>query len=192
MGEHTDSWKGSTHAERARSGCLVSKGAASDKVRMKSDRVKVELNETQKKELWESFNLLDPEGTGKVAAADIRVVLRALGYDPSKEDVEKLVARFDNSKTGALDFSEYMNLLIDKMSENDSPEDIQLAFRQFDRDQVGEIGFDDLKEVVQHLGEALTDEEIREMITYFKAEGDESQTCTKEEFFKLMKKGLPE
>ena len=24
----------------------------------------VELNETQKKELWDSFNLLDPEGTG--------------------------------------------------------------------------------------------------------------------------------
>jgi len=24
----------------------------------------VEINEQQKKELWESFNLLDPEGTG--------------------------------------------------------------------------------------------------------------------------------
>ena len=56
--------------------------------------------------------------TGKVAAADIRVVLRALGYDPSKEDVEKLVSKFDSSKTGALDFSEYMDLLIDKMVTN--------------------------------------------------------------------------
>ena len=43
------------------------------------------------------------------------MVLRALGYDPSKEDVEKLVSKFDSSKTGALDFSEYMDLLIDKM-----------------------------------------------------------------------------
>eukprot|EP00656_Telonema_subtile_P035299 TRINITY_DN3927_c0_g1_i2.p2 TRINITY_DN3927_c0_g1~~TRINITY_DN3927_c0_g1_i2.p2 ORF type:complete len:158 (+),score=53.85 TRINITY_DN3927_c0_g1_i2:256-729(+) len=152
----------------------------------------VEINEQQKKELWESFNLLDPEGTGKVAAADIRVVLRALGYDPSKEDVEKLVARFDSSKTGALDFSEYMDLLIEKMSENDSPEDVQLAFRQFDREQTGEIGFEDLKEVVRDLGEELTHEEINEMITYFKADGDESDTCTREEFFKLMRKGLPE
>eukprot|EP00658_Telonema_sp_P-2_P023134 TRINITY_DN19263_c0_g1_i3.p1 TRINITY_DN19263_c0_g1~~TRINITY_DN19263_c0_g1_i3.p1 ORF type:complete len:158 (-),score=60.63 TRINITY_DN19263_c0_g1_i3:146-619(-) len=152
----------------------------------------VDINEQQKKELWESFNLLDPEGTGKVAAADIRVVLRALGYDPSKEDVERLVARFDNSKTGALDFSEYMDLLIEKMSEDDCPEDIQLAFRQFDREQTGEIAFDDLKEVVRDLDEELTDEEILEMITYFKAEGDESLTCTKEEFFKLMRKGLPE
>merc|ERR1711967_227029 len=141
----------------------------------------VELNETQKKELWESFNLLDPEGTGKVAAADIRVVLRALGYDPPKEDVEKLVNKFDNSKSGALDFSEYMDLLIDKMSENDTPEDIQLAFRQFDRANENVITFDDLKEVVQDLEEELTNEEIMEMITYFKAEGDDNKELSREE-----------
>merc|ERR1712070_1129904 len=151
----------------------------------------VELNETQKKELWESFNLLDPEGTGKVAAADIRVVLRALGYDPSKEDVEKLVSKFDSSKTGALDFSEYMDLLIDKMSENDTPEDIQLAFRQFDRANENVITFEDLKEVVKDLEEELTNEEIMEMITYFKAEGDDTKELSREEFFRIMRKGLP-
>jgi hypothetical protein len=31
------------------------------------------------------------------------------------------VARFDSSKTGALDFSEYMNLLIEKMVGSPSP-----------------------------------------------------------------------
>merc|ERR1711907_600835 len=151
----------------------------------------VEINEQQKKELWESFNLLDPEGTGKVAAADIRVVLRALGDDPSKEDVEKLVSKFDSSKTGALDFSEYMDLLIDKMSENDTPEDIQLAFRQFDRANENVITFEDLKEVVKDLEEELTNEEIMEMITYFKAEGDDTKELSREEFFRIMRKGLP-
>ena len=119
-------------------------------------------------------------------------MFRALGYDPSKEDVEKLVAKFDSSKTGALDFSEYMDLLIDKMSENDTPEDVQLAFRQFDRSNENLITFEDLKEVVQDLGEELTNEEIMEMITYFKAEGDDSKDWTREEFFRIMRKGLPE
>jgi len=55
-------------------------------------------------------------------------------------------------------------------SENDTPEDIQLAFRQFDRANENLITFDDLKEVVQDLGEELTNEEIMEMITYFKVQ----------------------
>ena len=40
--------------------------------------------------------------------------------DGEQEDVEKLVNKMDNSKSGALDFSEYMDLLIDKMVTGDT------------------------------------------------------------------------
>ena len=54
--------------------------------------------------------------------------------------------------------------MIKKMSEKDSNEDIQAGFKLFDLDEDGYITFDDLKKVAEELKEAMTDEEIEEML----------------------------
>ena len=63
---------------------------------------------------------------------------------------------------GTIDFNEFLELLLLKMSEKDSKEDAMRAFRQFDLGHTGHITFDNLKQVARELGESMTDEEIGE------------------------------
>ncbi|SBT02179.1 centrin-1, putative (CEN1) [Plasmodium ovale curtisi] len=46
-----------------------------------------ELNEEQKLEIKEAFDLFDTNGTGRIDAKELKVAMRALGFEPKKEDV---------------------------------------------------------------------------------------------------------
>ena len=73
-----------------------------------------------------------------------------------------------------------------KMMERDSREEIIKAFRLFDDENSGHITFKSLKRVARELGEALTDEEIQEMIDEADRDGDGE--VTEEDFVRIMKK----
>jgi len=75
------------------------------------------------------------------------------------------------------------------MSERDSKDDVRKAFRQFDPEGKGHITFDNLRRVARELGENMTDEEIKEMIQA--ADLDKSGAVDAEEFWKVLKRGLP-
>ena len=70
--------------------------------------------------------------------------------------------------------------------EREGKEEIMKAFQLFDLDGKGKLTFENLKAVVQELGETLTDEEIREMIEEADRDGDGA--VNQEEFFRIMKK----
>ena len=46
----------------------------------------VELTDVHKRELKQSFDLFDTDGTGRIAAVEIKVALRALGFEPTSEE----------------------------------------------------------------------------------------------------------
>jgi len=62
--------------------------AAKKKQMMNNDQV---LNETQKNEIKKAFDFFDITGSGTIEAKNLKVVLRALGFDPSKEEIVKLI-----------------------------------------------------------------------------------------------------
>lgn len=102
--------------------------------------------------------------------------MRALGFEPKKEEIKKMISDIDKDGSGTIDFNEFLELMTAKMvfknisfylcpqSERDSREEILKAFRLFDDDETGKISFKNLKRVAKELGENLTDEEIQEMI----------------------------
>ena len=74
------------------------------------------------------------------------MVLRALGFEPRKEQVRQMIASVDGAtSTGMIDFNEFLELLLVKMSERDTKEDAMRAFRQFDLDHQGRISFTNLQ-----------------------------------------------
>uniref|UniRef100_A0A7S0LMA3 EF-hand domain-containing protein n=1 Tax=Coccolithus braarudii TaxID=221442 RepID=A0A7S0LMA3_9EUKA len=154
----------------------------------KKARARLELSETQRAEVRQAFDLFDTDGQGVIDANALKVVLRALGFEPRKEEVKKMIASVDHSNSGTIDFNEFLELLVTKMSERDTKEEASRAFRQFDLDQRGKISFDNLKQVARELGEAMTDEEIGEMIQ--SADLDKDGMINEEEFWRIMKKGL--
>ena len=90
--------------------------------------------------------------------------MRALGFEPKKEEIKKMISDIDKDGSGTIDFSEFLEMMTAKMSERDSREEILKAFRLFDDDETGKISFRNLKRVAKELGENMTDEELQEMI----------------------------
>ncbi|KAJ8922548.1 hypothetical protein NQ315_007578 [Exocentrus adspersus] len=147
---------------------------------------KFELSEEQKNDIKEAFDLFDNEGTGKIDAKDLKVAIRALGFEPKKEEIKKMIADIDKDGTGRISFDDFLELMSVKMAEKDSREEIMKAFRLFDDDETGRISFKNLKRVATELGENLTDEELQEMIDEADRDGDGE--INQEEFLRIMKK----
>lgn len=79
--------------------------------------------------------------------------MRALGFDPSKEEIRKLISQIDKDGSGMVNFNEFLGMMTTKMGERDSREEIVKAFRLFDDDETGKISFRNLKRVAMELGE---------------------------------------
>eukprot|EP00316_Scyphosphaera_apsteinii_P022535 CAMPEP_0119329390 /NCGR_PEP_ID=MMETSP1333-20130426/75708_1 /TAXON_ID=418940 /ORGANISM="Scyphosphaera apsteinii, Strain RCC1455" /LENGTH=151 /DNA_ID=CAMNT_0007338495 /DNA_START=39 /DNA_END=491 /DNA_ORIENTATION=+ len=144
-------------------------------------RARLELTEQQRAEVRQAFDLFDTDGQGVIDANALKVVLRALGFEPRKEEVKKMIASVDHTNSGTIDFNEFLELLLAKMSERDTKEQASRAFRQFDLNHCGKISFENLKRVSRELGEAMTDEEILEMIQA--ADLDKDGMINEEEFW---------
>lgn len=97
-------------------------------------RPKLELTEQQRTEIRQAFDLFDTDGqgfshypspwqvnfasqlacfSGVIDASALKVVLRALGFEPRKEEVKKMIASIDGAATsGTIDFNEFLELLL--------------------------------------------------------------------------------
>lgn len=147
---------------------------------------KFDLSDEQKADIKEAFDLFDAEGTGVIDIKELKVAIRALGFEPKKEDIKKMVADVDKEGTGKISYADFLQLMTMKMSEKDSNEEILKAFRLFDDDDTGTISFKNLKRVAKELGENLTDEELKEMIEEADLDGDGE--VNQDEFLRIMKK----
>lgn len=107
-----------------------------------------ELTEDQKQEIREAFDLFDTDGSGNIDARELKVAMRALGFEPSKEEIQKLIAQIDKDDgSGTINFTEFLAMMTMKMGERDSRDEIVKAFKLFDQDETGKITFRDLKRV---------------------------------------------
>lgn len=147
---------------------------------------KPELNDDQKQEVREAFDLFDADGSGTIDVKELKVAMRALGFEPKKEEMKKIVSEVDKEDTGRVSFSDFLALMTQKMAEKDTKEEILRAFRLFDDDETGKISFKNLKRVANELGETLNDEELQEMINEADRDGDGE--VSEEEFLRIMQK----
>ena len=145
-----------------------------------------ELTEEQKQEIKEAFDLFDTDGSNTIDAKELKVAMRALGFEPKKEEIRKMIADADRDGSGVIDFPEFLDMMTTKMAERDPREEMLKAFRLFDDDETGKISFKNLKRVAKELGENMTDDEIQEMIDEADRDGDGE--IGEDEFMRIMKK----
>ena len=77
----------------------ASAGAASggSRKKVKTKGYKQELSVAQKEEVTEAFKLMDSGGTGNIEVNELKVALRALGFEPQKEEINRLITDLNNS-----------------------------------------------------------------------------------------------
>merc|ERR1712166_378659 len=69
-----------------------------------------ELTEEQKQEIKEAFDLFDTDGSGSIDAKELKVAMRALGFEPKKEEIQKMIADVDDDGSGTIEFQEFLTL----------------------------------------------------------------------------------
>ena len=74
-----------------------------------------ELTEEQRQEIKEAFDLFDTESSGVIDAKELKVAMRALGFEPKKEEIRRVLQEIDKSGEGVIRFEEFVDIMTHKM-----------------------------------------------------------------------------
>merc|ERR1712097_177020 len=144
------------------------------------------LTDEQVQQIGQAFQLFDTDGSGTIETQELKIAMRALGFEPKQEEIDKMVRDVDDDGSGSVDYPEFLDMMAHKILNRDPVEEINKAFKLFDDDNTGRVTFKNLKGVAKELGERLTDEELQEMIDEADRDGDGE--VNNDEFQRIMKK----
>lgn len=88
-----------------------------------------ELIEDKKQEVHEAFDLFHAYGSGIMDMKELKVVMRALGSVPRKEEIKNMMPEVNKGGVGKISFNDFSAMVIQKMSKKDTKEEILIAFR---------------------------------------------------------------
>jgi Ca2+-binding EF-hand superfamily protein len=145
-----------------------------------------QLTEEQIQQIAQAFQLFDTDGSGTIETQELKIAMRALGFEPKQEEIDKMVRDVDDDGSGSVDYPEFLDMMAHKLLNRDPVAEINKAFKLFDDDNTGRVTFKNLKRVAKELGERLTDEELQEMIDEADRDGDGE--VNNDEFQRIMKK----
>ncbi|KAI9193675.1 uncharacterized protein BJ171DRAFT_571486 [Polychytrium aggregatum] len=137
-----------------------------------SNRKQLDLTSEQEREIFEVFNLFDTDGSGTIDLKELKIVMRALGFHPTVEEIEQIARDYDTDGDPTLTFDEFLYLMAEKMSKRDSHAEMMLAFSLFAEPGQRKITLKDFKRVAKELGEGLTDEELQTLFEESDRDGD--------------------
>ncbi|RUS19205.1 the N-terminal domain of Centrin 2 [Endogone sp. FLAS-F59071] len=66
-----------------------------------------EITEEQKQEIKEAFDLFDTDKDGAIDYHELKVAMRALGFNVKKTEVLKILRDHDKDGTGLMDFEDF-------------------------------------------------------------------------------------
>jgi len=113
--------------------------------------------------------------------------MRSLGQTPTEAELREMISEVDVDGNGTIDFQEFVAMMTKHMkSPHDEERELRDSFRVFDKNGDGFISAAELRQVMATLGEHLSEEEIREMITEADVDGD--GRVNYEEFVSMMSK----
>ncbi|KAK5136117.1 hypothetical protein LTR08_004168 [Meristemomyces frigidus] len=156
------------------------------------------LSEEQREEVNEAFQLFDLDKDAHIDYHELKVALKALGFDLPKSDILSLlqthgvpassIAQNPNDHrskapiptqptfTGPgrllLSLPTFQYIAAQRIQARDPREEILRAFELFDTENKGRIDLQDLRRVARELGEGLQEEELQAMIDEFDIRGE--------------------
>merc|ERR1711993_188886 len=106
------------------------------------------------------FNLFDVKKQEFLGADDLDDILRAMGFRPSKEELQEILLEIDEDGSGEIEFGEFCQLcakfLVEEPDEETMKTELKEAFRVYDKEANGFITTDQLREIIAELDARLT------------------------------------
>eukprot|EP00455_Lapot_gusevi_P041215 TRINITY_DN4754_c0_g1_i1.p1 TRINITY_DN4754_c0_g1~~TRINITY_DN4754_c0_g1_i1.p1 ORF type:complete len:152 (-),score=70.63 TRINITY_DN4754_c0_g1_i1:97-552(-) len=142
------------------------------------------LSEAQLLEIKEAFAVFDRNNDGHICVVELTDAMRALGQNPTDEEVKDMVRGVDADGSGTISFEEFTVMMRGKMGEETSQDEFRQAFATFDKDGNGYITSSELQQVMESIGDPISEEQANQMIREADADGD--NRINYEEFLRLM------
>lgn len=155
------------------------------------DEIEYELTERELKYVNNAFDLNCPNEDELLGSENLKTAIRSLGFEPRADEIKKLIKKYGNKK-GSINRDGFQRIMALKMSKSPGTTDtvvkdeISKVFSLLDLDKTGYITVENLRSVAKDLNEAITDEELQEMIAEADQDGDSK--IDKLEFQNIMKK----
>jgi len=144
-----------------------------------------DLSRQQLKELREAFRLFDKNNEGKIGVDELGEVMKTMGLDPSKEELQDIIDNADKNGNRKLDFDEFASFMVKKASvDDDRGEEMRAAFKIFDKNKDGFITRSELKSAMRKIGEKVSDKQVDGMVK--EADLDKDGKVNYDEFVKVL------
>ena len=137
-------------------------------------------------EIKEAFDLFDSDGSGTVEPREMKSAMQSLGFEAKGSTMFHVITELDKDGSGAIDFEEFIGMMVSKLSENESKAEIRSIFNIFDVDKTGHINIKNLKKIARDLGETVDDDELLDLIR--KADSDNDGQVSFDDFYSVMTK----
>ncbi|VEU22051.1 DEKNAAC103042 [Brettanomyces naardenensis] len=120
---------------------------------------------SDEKKYKDAFALFDKKGTGQVAVSQLGDLLRAIGQNPTLQEISELQASV-GGESSTLSYDKYVKLINREggFKKVGQPEDYIKAFQIFDKNLTGYIGVGELKYILTSIGEKLSEDEVDELL----------------------------
>ena len=151
--------------------------------------VKAKFTQNEIKEMKSKFEMFDADGSGTICVEELGKLLRYLGYNPTEADVQNLLNSVDRDNTAKIEFLEFVDLMTTKLvkKKKNYKADLERAFTILDKSKKGFILCDKLNEIVTTVGEKLSEDEAKQLISDMDINKDGK--ITNEEFMSTIAQG---
>ncbi|XP_035681695.1 calmodulin-like [Branchiostoma floridae] len=131
------------------------------------------LTDEQIEEIKDAFVSFDKDSDGLIATKDIGSVMRSLGQNPTEPELNGMINQVEiGAGKFKIDFPEFLDMMVEQMENHSSEQEIAEAFRVFDKDGNGFISAEELRDIMKNLGEAMSVDDVDEMIEAVDTDGD--------------------
>jgi len=123
------------------------------------------LSEEQIEEYRDAFYMFDRDNNGYITTKELNRIMKTLGFNPTEEDLQQMIFTVDYDGDGRLNLEEYIQLMEQQKTPEDTEDDIVQAFRVFDSDNKGYIESAELRELLESMDWKVSADELKDLIT---------------------------
>lgn len=128
---------------------------------------------SQMMDLKAAFHMFDKNRDQKISEKELFEVMKYLGVDATEKEVKTMIQVVDKNKNGCVDYDEFIHMMTKtQLKPLSQEEELRKTFNIFDIDGNGLITHDEIKQTMTHLGENISDKEVKEMIKAADKNGD--------------------
>ncbi|KAI8831577.1 hypothetical protein BC829DRAFT_366138, partial [Chytridium lagenaria] len=94
----------------------------------------------------------DTDGSGSITRKEWRVAMRAMGFEPSKDELRLMLQEMDKDGSGTIDFEEFLAMVSKRLVSSFTEEEMKEMLEEADKDGDGEITEEDFARVMKKTG----------------------------------------